>query len=169
MTFPDRADIPGFSRYFATSDGDVVSRNYNHTGMERKLSGKTTKDGYTELLLRDDNGKRKYIRKHILIARAYIPNPYNKPQVNHKDGDKLNCRPDNLEWATQCENIQHAYDIGLCSRIRPISCITPTGEYKEFPSIASAGRELHLIQQDIYQVCKGKMHSYKGYKFSYID
>lgn len=169
MNFPDKADIPGFSRYFATSDGDVVSRNYNHTGMEMKLSGKTTKDGYIELLLRDDNGKRKYVRKHILIARAYIPNPYNKPQVNHKDGDKFNCRPDNLEWVTQSENIQHGYNNNLYSRKRPILCITPTGEHKEFQSIAVAGRELKLIQQDIYQVCKGKMHSYKGYKFSYID
>lgn len=169
MNFPDKADIPGFSRYFATSDGDVVSRNYNHTGMERKLSGKTTKDGYIELLLRDDNGKRKYVRKHILIARAYIPNPDNKPQVNHKDGNKFNCKPDNLEWATQSENIQHGYENNLYSRKRPISCITPTGEYKEFQSIAGAGRELGLHPQDIYQVCKRKMHSYKGYVFDYID
>ena len=46
---------------------------------------------------------------HRLLALAYIPNPENKPTVNHKDGDKLNCKLSNLEWATYSENNLHAY------------------------------------------------------------
>jgi len=50
---------------------------------------------------------------HILIAEAFIPNPENKPEVNHKDGDKFNYNISNLEWVTGSENMQHAYDTGL--------------------------------------------------------
>ena len=52
-------------------------------------------------------------RVHILVAEAFIPNPDNKPVVNHKKGNKHDCRASQLEWVTQSENIQHAWDRGL--------------------------------------------------------
>jgi hypothetical protein len=59
------------------------------------------------------DGKSKSLYFHRVVAEAFIPNPENKKEVNHIDGDKLNNRIENLEWATRSENTQHAYDTGL--------------------------------------------------------
>lgn len=63
------------------------------------------------------NGKHKICSVHALAARAFIPNPEDKPEVNHIDGNKLNCHISNLEWATQSENIKHAFRIGIKTSI----------------------------------------------------
>lgn len=59
------------------------------------------------------NGKQYYLYVHRLVALMYIPNPENKPEVNHIDGKPENNKVDNLEWATRSENMQHAHDTGL--------------------------------------------------------
>jgi hypothetical protein len=60
-----------------------------------------------------NNNVRRTLYLHRLIANHFIPNPENKTQVNHIDGNKLNNSISNLEWVTCSENIKHAYDIGL--------------------------------------------------------
>lgn len=62
-------------------------------------------------------GKQKTFLIHRLVAEVWIPNPHNKPQINHKDGNTLNNKVDNLEWCTQSENIIHAYKHGLMSQV----------------------------------------------------
>ena len=71
------------------------------------------KHGYCCVQLFDYSGSFKTIRIHRLVAEAFIPNPKNKPQVNHKDGNKENNKIDNLEWCTNGENGKHAWDNNL--------------------------------------------------------
>lgn len=71
-----------------------------------------SKKGYLSVDLRI-NGKRKIMLVHRLVAETFIPNIYNKPQINHIDGDKTNNNVNNLEWCTNGENQLHAFKNGL--------------------------------------------------------
>ncbi|AIW03217.1 HNH homing endonuclease [Bacillus phage Mater] len=85
-------------------------RNINTNAI---LSGAKNHKGYLRVCLTLDGAKKQYFI-HKLVALAFIPNPENKPQVNHIKGlEKDNNRVDNLEWATRSENMQHAYETGL--------------------------------------------------------
>jgi hypothetical protein len=74
-------------------------------------NSKQPKNGYFRIRL---NGKKYSI--HRLIAETFIPNPDNKPEVNHKDGNKLNNHISNLEWVTHSENTKHAFKMGLIDK-----------------------------------------------------
>lgn len=89
--------------YEITRDGKVINKHTGHT-----LAPQPNGKGY----LRVSIGK-KLMFIHRLVAEKYIPNPENKPQVNHKDGNKLNNCVDNLEWVTNQENRNYAVDNDL--------------------------------------------------------
>lgn len=69
--------------------------------------------GYLQVTLHNTEGRKRYIGVHQLVALAFIPNPDNKPTVNHKDGNKGNNYLSNLEWATHKEQTAHADINGL--------------------------------------------------------
>jgi hypothetical protein len=92
--------------YSIDADGNVYSYHTN-----RVIKTKTAKNGYKIICLHK-NGKRKWLLVHRLVADAFIENPENKSQVNHKDLDKKNNSVNNLEWVTSSENMQHAKQNG---------------------------------------------------------
>lgn len=83
-----------------------------HYRKSRYFEVKPKKDGYLGVTL-SFNGKVQQVCIHQLVARAFLPNPENKPQVNHIDGDKSNNKVTNLEWVTASENNYHACKTGL--------------------------------------------------------
>ena len=91
------------SDYEITRNGEVINL-HNGKKVKPQLNGK----GYLRISI---GGKLVFV--HRLVAEIYVPNPENKPQINHKDGNRLNNRADNLEWVTNQENRNHAVKNGL--------------------------------------------------------
>lgn len=96
------------------SNGNVWSLNYRRTGKKQLLKLRKCNSGYYNFSVREKNEKKqKNLWVHRLVAEAFIPNPYNKREVNHINGNKLDNRIENLEWVSSSENRKHAYMIGL--------------------------------------------------------
>ena len=112
-------DLKGYEDSYQISDsGRVFTKrrligNQIHYGKE--LVPQLTYDGYLKVTLSKDGvSKKAYL--HRLVASQFIDNPMNIPQINHKDGNKLNNSVTNLEWCTKQENQNHAVRTGLMQR-----------------------------------------------------
>lgn len=99
--------IPQFDHHYVTEDGQIINKK---TGVTKKLQ--TLQSGYLACTITEFN-KGTTMLLHRALALAYLPNPEDKRTVNHIDGNKQNNCLSNLEWATDAENIKHAYDTGL--------------------------------------------------------
>lgn len=163
--------IKGYENLYEVSNlGRVKSLNYGRTRKEQVLKPVKNNKGY---LLVDlcKNRKIKRFLIHRLVAQTFIPNPENKPHINHIDCNPKNNNVNNLEWCTPKENVQYAFKLGrLRRRKTPIVAINLTTKEKiYFNSQTEAAKELNLYQQNINRVLKGKLNQTGGYIFRYTD
>lgn len=124
-------NIPGHPDYSVNENGEIKSNRRN-----KLLTSYNNRYGYVTFGIRK-NKKKKIITAHQAVALTFIPNPENKSQVNHKDGNKKNNHISNLEWATPSENIKHAFDNGLITK--------PKGELH--------GKSI-LTEKDVILICE---------------
>ena len=136
--------IKGYNDYLIDENGNIFS-----TKLNRFIVQSVSNKGYHRVSLNQSKYKRQY-QLHRLVAETYIPNPKNKPQVNHIDGNKSNNHVSNLEWVTGSENVLHAVKIGLRDKAHEKARIenqklvlhTTTGIY--YDSLKNACEALNL-------------------------
>ena len=128
--------IPGFDGYTITDDGKVISYKFKTPRVMRTW---LQKSGYENIKLCREN-KTYHFLIHRLVAQAFIPNPDNLPEVNHKNKKRADNRVDNLEWSTRKDNLYDSYS--TMSPVRNhVDCILydSNGDFvEEFSSVKAA-------------------------------
>ena len=166
-------DIEGYEGIYQVSSLGRIKRLYKN-GKERILKLRSDRDGYLNVGLCKE-GRVKSRGVHRLVAQAFIPNPDNKSQVNHRDENKSNNKVENLEWVTGKENINYGTRTERSGksqtndkkRSQPIYGINiKTNERIEFPSTREAQRN-GFSSGHIVDCLKGRRKSHKCYKWFY--
>ena len=154
---------------------------------ERILKLKKNRYGYLQIVLHKD-GNRKSYGVHRLVAEAFIPNPDNLPEVDHKNGRKLDNRANNLRWVTKEDNLRYMNNRRKDKKTREIetqfgknNITTKNSSRKDktkilhletgklYNSSRHAGRELNLSDANIRRSCKTNGRSaVKGNHFRYV-
>ena len=196
-------DIPGYEGLYAVSDMGAVKSlarsinapkrgRYFTRNVKERILKHADGHGYKRVVL-SKGGYKKGYAVHVLVAKAFIPNPENKPQVNHINGVRDDNRAENLEWVTQSENQIHSFRVlgrkptGLGTTMSPelraklephwykaryarpcrkVRCVETGVEYF---SIAEASRKTGIAKPHISRVLAGGRRSCGGYTWRYAD
>lgn len=172
-------DIKGYEGRYQVSNMGRVKRlarvcNCGEVLDERILKTRPTRGGYPLILLREsDGGRRRGHSVHRLVATAFLPNPDNLPQVNHKNEDRTDNRSVNLEWCTAHYNMHY----GNCQRrifegqhFKPVDQYTKDGKFiTHYKSVSDCSRATGISTGRISAICNRRGFSSKGFTFKYSD
>lgn len=161
--------IIGYDMYMVSNTGRVKSLNYRRSGKEHILKARLGKRGYLRVgLCNKETGKQDTLTVHRLVAMAFIPNPENLPQVNHKDEDRLNNNADNLEWMTQKENLNygdHNYNSKVTRMKKSNIFVYCYNNDTVYPSCSSCAKDLGISSGGVYSYVVHGSKTYKDYRF----
>ena len=164
-------DVIGFEGLYKVSENGTIYTFSNRNGKYNyPLKQNFDKDGYKYVKLFKD-GKYYNARVNRVVAQAFIPNPENKPIVNHIDFNRVNNNVWNLQWTTEKENVQHSVKAGRYSnqKCKKVISIDKNGNKKLYSSITNAEKETGALVPNIIKVCKGIRKSANGYKWFYAN
>ena len=157
-------DIAGYEgRYAVTSCGKVWSYK-----SKRFLKPNTVRGGYMQVKLYKDNEEKDYYI-HRLVSEAYIPNPDNLPQINHRDENKANNCIQNLEWCDAKYNANYGTrnDKVASSNKKPVLQFSLDGEFiREWECANDVGKE---VSSNICHCLKGRQKTALGYIWKYKE
>ena len=157
--------VTGLSMYEVSNKGRVRSL---YTGKILKLTPIPTGYLYASMV---ENGRRFNKSVHRLVAKAFVPNPDGKPEVNHLNEDRTDNRAENLEWCTRSENNNygsHKQRSALTQRVnghcgKPVVVISPDGIEYRFVSQSEAARFIGAASSEVNAVIRGKQRRVHGY------
>lgn len=164
-------DVTGFEgKYQVSNTGKIRSMAYHKkNGLIKELKPFSDKGGYMRVKFCKD-GKESTVKVHRIVATEFIPNPHNKREVNHIDGNHKNNTVENLEWVTPSENMIHAAKYGLVvSPIqKPVEQRTLNGDIvKTWPNARVAALNTDTDPSSITKCCKWKLRQTNGYQWCY--
>lgn len=154
------ADIEGYEGLYQVS----TKGNVRNSRTGKILKGRPDKDGYLQVALRKD-GKAKEHMIHRLVAEAFIPNPENKPTVDHINRVHVTNTADNLRWATREEQTHNS---SVHDKKKPVVAYC-NGNRFVYPSRNKCAKELNLNKGAILMCLTGKQKTHKGYRFEYLE
>lgn len=155
--------------YVITDEGLIFNIATNHV-VAKRVSEENT---YSKIVLRDANGETKTCYVHRLVAEAFIPNPGNLPEVNHKNGIRYDNRVENLEWVSHRDNMLHCWKElhkrtgNGCRPVKGIS-IYDESDVIEFDSVSQAAEYCSVHLSAISRALRNGGTSAKR-KWYYID
>ena len=155
-----------YDRYEVNQFGDI-----RHKERKRVLTQRPNNGGYLYVNFNIE-GHRKNFAVHRIVANAFIPNPNNYPEVNHKDGDRTNNNVTNLEWVSSSQNKIHAYqkEENRASRGKQVEQYSLQGILlRTFISASEAARFIGCSVGAISNCCKGRTKTSQGYVWKYAE
>lgn len=182
--------VVGYEGYYEVSNTGLVksvdrivhhSRTFERFQRGNLLNIRTNSTGHYSTVYLSKENKKKHAKVHRLVAEAFIPNPNNYPEVNHKDENKNNNDVSNLEWCTKkynnnygTKNIRGAahrnYKVIAEKNSKKVCQLSLTGEIvNQWASLSEIHRELGYSQGNVSMCCNGKFKTMYGYQWKWSN
>lgn len=171
ITKPELRQVPGFGgKYYADSSGSIYTSYRAPNGTVKKMKTQISPSGYVTIVV-CDNGKPTRTNAHRLVAMAWYGR-FDSLHVNHKNGVRVDNRPENLEWCTPSENVKYTFRVlnykqasgADDSQSKPVMQFDKTGRFiAKYASMTIAAYAVGRLPSNISAVIRGKCRTSAGY------